>query len=36
MPTDNTHGFEMVVDGAIDACAATLVECLTKAKPTKI
>ncbi|RIJ08593.1 M42 family peptidase [Pseudomonas sp. 91RF] len=29
IPTENTHGFELVVDGAIEACAATLVEYLT-------
>ncbi|MHA3737141.1 M42 family peptidase [Pseudomonas sp. Eth.TT006] len=29
IPTENTHGFELVVDGAIDACAATLVEFLS-------
>lgn len=28
IPTENTHGFELVVDGAIEACAATLVEYL--------
>ncbi|WP_443216341.1 hypothetical protein, partial [Pseudomonas sp. R62] len=25
---ENTHGFELVVDGAIEACAQTLVEYL--------
>ncbi|MBC3776788.1 M42 family peptidase [Pseudomonas sp. SWRI99] len=29
IPTENTHGFELVVDGAIEACAATLVAYLT-------
>lgn len=28
IPTENTHGFELVVDGAIEACAATLVSYL--------
>ena len=28
IPTENTHGFELVVDGAIEACAATLVQYL--------
>ncbi|MBV4484530.1 M20/M25/M40 family metallo-hydrolase [Pseudomonas sp. SWRI153] len=28
IPTENTHGYELVVDGAIEACAATLVEYL--------
>jgi len=28
IPTENTHGFELVVDGAIEACAQTLVEYL--------
>ena len=32
IPTENTHGFELVVDGAIEACAATLVEYLTAAQ----
>lgn len=29
IPTENTHGFEMVLLGGISACAATLVEYLT-------
>ncbi|UOK36118.1 M28 family peptidase [Pseudomonas palleroniana] len=29
IPTENTHGYELIVDGAIEACAATLVEFLT-------
>lgn len=28
IPTENTHGYEMVTDGAIEACAETLVEYL--------
>lgn len=28
IPTENTHGYELIVDGAISACAATLVEYL--------
>lgn len=35
IPTENTHGFELVVDGAIDACAATLVEYLTTPRPKR-
>ena len=33
IPTENTHGFELMVDGAIEACAATLVEFLTSKQP---
>lgn len=29
IPTENTHGYELIVDGAIEACAATLAEYLT-------
>lgn len=29
IPTENTHGYELIVDGAIQACAATLAEYLT-------
>lgn len=33
IPTENTHGYEMITDGAIEACAETLVEYLIK--PTR-
>ncbi|MBC3372769.1 M28 family peptidase [Pseudomonas sp. SWRI92] len=28
IPTENTHGYELIVDGSIEACAATLLEFL--------
>ncbi|WP_416146417.1 hypothetical protein [Pseudomonas paralactis] len=28
IPTENTHGYELVVDGAIQACALTLADYL--------
>lgn len=28
IPTENTHGYELIVDGAVQACAATLAEYL--------
>ncbi|ROM33988.1 peptidase M42 [Pseudomonas poae] len=31
IPTENTHGYELIVEGAIEACAATLVEFLATA-----
>ncbi|WP_248730353.1 M42 family peptidase [Pseudomonas sp. MWU13-2517] len=31
IPTENTHGYELIVEGAIEACAATLVEFLANA-----
>lgn len=32
IPTENTHGFELIIDGATEACAATLVEYLTNSQ----